>query len=93
MAAELFPTIDAPSADARAQATARQNVLTKPAGSLGRLEQLGIWLSACQGVCHVFFVLFTHPSKVTRCLLWRVLVSGCTLGCLGSAMCADAAGF
>ena len=57
MAAELFPTIDAPSADARAQATARQNVLTKPAGSLGRLEQLGIWLSACQGVC--------PPKKIT----------------------------
>ena len=30
---------------------ARQATLTKPAGSLGRLEELGVWIAACQGVC------------------------------------------
>ncbi|WP_178860744.1 nicotinate-nucleotide--dimethylbenzimidazole phosphoribosyltransferase [Thiomicrorhabdus cannonii] len=33
-------------------AAARQAMLTKPAGSLGRLEELAIWLAGCQGeVC------------------------------------------
>ena len=59
MAAELFPTIDAPSADARAQATARQNELTKPAGSLGRLEQLGRWL---------MFLLIMTPRGPSVCV-------------------------
>ncbi|KOX20265.1 nicotinate-nucleotide--dimethylbenzimidazole phosphoribosyltransferase [Saccharothrix sp. NRRL B-16348] len=30
---------------------ARHAVLTKPVGSLGRLEQLGAWVAACQGEC------------------------------------------
>ncbi|MGI8816612.1 MAG: nicotinate-nucleotide--dimethylbenzimidazole phosphoribosyltransferase, partial [Pseudonocardia sp.] len=34
-----------------AEASARQAQLTKPAGSLGRLEELGEWLAACQGSC------------------------------------------
>lgn len=30
---------------------ARQTELAKPVGSLGRLEELGVWLASCQGVC------------------------------------------
>ena len=36
-------------ADAAAAATARQGVLTKPSGSLGRLEQTAIWLASWRG--------------------------------------------
>jgi nicotinate-nucleotide--dimethylbenzimidazole phosphoribosyltransferase len=46
-----FPAITPPDERARADAAARQARLTKPAGSLGRLEELGEWLTACQGVC------------------------------------------
>jgi nicotinate-nucleotide--dimethylbenzimidazole phosphoribosyltransferase len=50
---------DAPSADAEAlqAAQARQAILTKPAGSLGRLEQIAEWLAAWQG---------RHPPRVER---------------------------
>lgn len=34
-----------------AQARAWQDRLTKPSGSLGRLEELGIWLAGAQGAC------------------------------------------
>lgn len=33
------------------QARALQNRLTKPSGSLGRLEEIGVWLAGVQGVC------------------------------------------
>ncbi len=46
-----FPEIAAPDADAAAAARARQSTLTKPTGALGRLEDLSIWVAACQGVC------------------------------------------
>ena len=46
-----FPDIPAPDPDAAAAARDRQAVLTKPAGALGRLEELSVWVSACQGVC------------------------------------------
>ncbi|MDX1881796.1 nicotinate-nucleotide--dimethylbenzimidazole phosphoribosyltransferase [Mycolicibacterium sp. 120270] len=46
-----IPPIEAPDEDAAAQARARQDTLTKPAGSLGRLEDLSVWVAACQGVC------------------------------------------
>ncbi|MDQ2708361.1 MAG: nicotinate-nucleotide--dimethylbenzimidazole phosphoribosyltransferase, partial [Actinomycetota bacterium] len=46
-----FPAIIPPDEQARAEAVARQAQLTKPAGSLGRLEELGEWLAACQGSC------------------------------------------
>ncbi|QKT07624.1 nicotinate-nucleotide--dimethylbenzimidazole phosphoribosyltransferase [Gordonia sp. X0973] len=49
--AEVFPPIDPPDAAAATAAAARQLILTKPPGSLGRLEDIGIWISACQGVC------------------------------------------
>ncbi|MDE2378821.1 nicotinate-nucleotide--dimethylbenzimidazole phosphoribosyltransferase [Bradyrhizobium sp.] len=42
---------DLPSGDAKAQAAAlaRQDTLTKPPGSLGRLEELAAWLARWQG--------------------------------------------
>ncbi|WP_137723766.1 nicotinate-nucleotide--dimethylbenzimidazole phosphoribosyltransferase [Prescottella subtropica] len=40
-----------PDAEVRAHAQARQLQLTKPTGSLGRLEELSVWAAACQGVC------------------------------------------
>jgi nicotinate-nucleotide--dimethylbenzimidazole phosphoribosyltransferase len=48
-----------PSADdvRAAEARARQSELTKPAGSLGRLEELAIWLAAWQG---------RHPPRLER---------------------------
>jgi nicotinate-nucleotide--dimethylbenzimidazole phosphoribosyltransferase len=46
-----FPTVVAPDVDARREASARHERLTKPAGSLGRIEELGVWIAACQGAC------------------------------------------
>jgi nicotinate-nucleotide--dimethylbenzimidazole phosphoribosyltransferase len=46
-----FPAIAPPDAVAEAAARARQETLTKPSGALGRLEDLSVWVSACQGVC------------------------------------------
>ncbi|NMO03372.1 nicotinate-nucleotide--dimethylbenzimidazole phosphoribosyltransferase [Gordonia sp. TBRC 11910] len=49
--AENFPRIDAPDVDAAERARQRQLTLTKPPGSLGRLEEIGNWVAACQGTC------------------------------------------
>jgi nicotinate-nucleotide--dimethylbenzimidazole phosphoribosyltransferase len=49
--AGTFPQVPAPDEQAHRQAVARQAQLTKPAGSLGTLEELGVWIAACQGVC------------------------------------------
>ncbi|TWS19639.1 nicotinate-nucleotide--dimethylbenzimidazole phosphoribosyltransferase [Tsukamurella asaccharolytica] len=46
-----FPQLSPPDPFVGREARDRQLELTKPAGSLGRLEQLGAWISACQGVC------------------------------------------
>ena len=46
-----IPDVPAVDATAEAAARARQGVLTKPLGALGRLEDLSVWVSACQGVC------------------------------------------
>jgi nicotinate-nucleotide--dimethylbenzimidazole phosphoribosyltransferase len=46
-----FPLIVAPDEQMRRQALARHAELAKPVGSLGRLEELGAWLAACQGSC------------------------------------------
>jgi nicotinate-nucleotide--dimethylbenzimidazole phosphoribosyltransferase len=43
--------ITAPDADVAAAARARQDRLTKPPGSLGRLEDLSVWVASCQGAC------------------------------------------
>ncbi|MFI5504184.1 nicotinate-nucleotide-dimethylbenzimidazolephosphoribosyltransferase [Corynebacterium kutscheri] len=45
---DFFPKVAAPNAEAAKQAEIFQRRLTKPEGSLARLEELGIWLSACQ---------------------------------------------
>ncbi len=47
----VFPAVAPPSADARRAAEQRQLQLTKPPGSLGRLEELACWLAACQDAC------------------------------------------
>ncbi|GAB3714096.1 nicotinate-nucleotide--dimethylbenzimidazole phosphoribosyltransferase [Mariniluteicoccus flavus] len=44
-------TITPPSATAHADAVERHAALAKPLGALGRLEELGAWIAACQGVC------------------------------------------
>ncbi|OLO98645.1 nicotinate-nucleotide--dimethylbenzimidazole phosphoribosyltransferase, partial [Mycolicibacterium porcinum] len=46
-----FTPVTAPDAEVAAAARARQTRLTKPPGSLGRLEELSIWAASCQGVC------------------------------------------
>jgi nicotinate-nucleotide--dimethylbenzimidazole phosphoribosyltransferase len=47
----MFPPITPPDTDAAAAARARQDTLTKPPGSLGRLEDLSVWVASCQGHC------------------------------------------
>jgi nicotinate-nucleotide--dimethylbenzimidazole phosphoribosyltransferase len=49
-----FPAADA---DAAGKAAAREGTLTKPAGSLGRLEEIAGWLAAWQG---------RHPPRIER---------------------------
>ncbi|WP_344875760.1 nicotinate-nucleotide--dimethylbenzimidazole phosphoribosyltransferase [Allokutzneria multivorans] len=49
--AGVFPPITPPDDEVRERAVARHAQLTKPQGSLGRLEELGAWVAACQGVC------------------------------------------
>ena len=46
-----FPSITPPDPEVAAAARARQDRLTKPPGSLGRLEDLSVWVASCQGVC------------------------------------------
>jgi nicotinate-nucleotide--dimethylbenzimidazole phosphoribosyltransferase len=46
-----LPPVDAPDAASAAAAAARQDTLTKPPRALGLLEDLSIWVSACQGIC------------------------------------------
>ncbi|MBS9532944.1 nicotinate-nucleotide--dimethylbenzimidazole phosphoribosyltransferase [Mycobacterium sp. M1] len=67
-----FAAVLPPDADAADAARARQDALTKPLGSLGRLEELSIWLSACQGRCpatqfeRARVVVFAGDHGVTR---------------------------
>jgi nicotinate-nucleotide--dimethylbenzimidazole phosphoribosyltransferase len=46
-----FPTLTPPDPQAAAAARARQETLTKPSGALGRLEDLSVWVAACQSHC------------------------------------------
>jgi len=62
--AEIFPPIDAPDHDAAEAARARQLTLTKPPRSLGRLEDLGTWIAACQGMCP------PHPLRAPRVVVF-----------------------
>ncbi|HET9256208.1 MAG TPA: nicotinate-nucleotide--dimethylbenzimidazole phosphoribosyltransferase [Pseudonocardiaceae bacterium] len=57
-----FPAITPPDQQVHREAMARHGQLTKPAGSLGRLEGLGAWASACQGACPPH--PFTRPVVV-----------------------------
>jgi nicotinate-nucleotide--dimethylbenzimidazole phosphoribosyltransferase len=50
-AAVAFGPVVSPDAAVAAAARARQDRLTKPRGSLGRLEDLSVWVASCQGVC------------------------------------------
>ncbi|OFJ50518.1 nicotinate-nucleotide--dimethylbenzimidazole phosphoribosyltransferase [Mycolicibacterium grossiae] len=51
MSAVDFPVVAPPDAAAAAAARDRQDTLTKPPGALGRLEDLSVWVAACQGQC------------------------------------------
>ena len=46
-----FPEIAPPDGRVGAAARRRQDLLTKPAGALGRLEDLSVWVASCQGHC------------------------------------------
>ena len=46
-----FPPIAPPDSAVAAAARARHDQLTKPPGSLGRLEDLAVWVASCQGAC------------------------------------------
>jgi nicotinate-nucleotide--dimethylbenzimidazole phosphoribosyltransferase len=46
-----FPDLTPPDRTAAEAARARQHTLTKPPGSLGRLEELSIWVASCQDSC------------------------------------------
>lgn len=48
---EQFDFVAAPDRDAAIAARERHAELTKPAGSLGRLEELGVWVASCQALC------------------------------------------
>ncbi len=47
----MFGEVAAPDGRAAAAARRRQDLLTKPRGALGRLEELSVWVSSCQGLC------------------------------------------
>ena len=67
-----FAPVPPPDAGAAAAARARQDTLTKPRGALGRLEDLSVWVSACQGHCpprqfdRARVVVFAGDHGVTR---------------------------
>ncbi len=50
-AADDFDVIESPSRRVADEAARRQLQLTKPAGSLGRLEEIANWATSCQGTC------------------------------------------
>jgi nicotinate-nucleotide--dimethylbenzimidazole phosphoribosyltransferase len=64
--------IERPDGDAGSAAEERQLRLTKPAGALGQLEQLAVWLAAAQGQCpprpldQVRVVVFAGDHGVAR---------------------------
>ncbi len=68
-----FAPVPALDADAAAAARARQRTLTKPVGALGRLEDLSVWVAACQGRCppaqfdRARVVVFAGDHGVSSC--------------------------
>jgi nicotinate-nucleotide--dimethylbenzimidazole phosphoribosyltransferase len=67
-----FPAVTPPDSSAAAAAQRRQDILTKPAGALGRLEDLSVWVAGCQGLCpprqfeHARVVVFAGDHGVAR---------------------------
>lgn len=49
--AEVFAPITPPDEAIAQDARKRHATLTKPPGSLGRVEEIGVWIAACQGQC------------------------------------------
>ncbi len=47
----MFASVPSPDGHSAAAAKRRQDLLTKPTGALGRLEDLSVWVAACQGRC------------------------------------------
>lgn len=67
---DLLARLPAPDAAARDAARARDAVLTKPPGALGRLEDLAIWMAGWQGsarpvVDHPLVLVFAGNHGVT----------------------------
>jgi len=59
-----FDVVSPPDEAVRQAAEARHDQLTKPRGALGRLEELGTWLAACQGECP------PHPLRRPRVVVF-----------------------
>ena len=49
--AEVFDVVDLPDEEVAEATRGRLLTLTKPPNSLGRLEDIGVWIASCQGVC------------------------------------------
>lgn len=60
--APRFAPVSAPNPDIAAAARDRQRQLTKPDGALGRLEELSVWVAACQNRCPP--EIFQHPRVI-----------------------------
>jgi nicotinate-nucleotide--dimethylbenzimidazole phosphoribosyltransferase len=67
-----FGEITPPDGRVAAAARRRQDLLTKPQGALGRLEDLSVWVASCQGLCppeqfeRVRVVVFAGDHGVAR---------------------------
>lgn len=67
-----FGDVATPDGRVAAAARRRQDLLTKPRGALGRLEDLSVWVSSCQGHCppqdfdRVRVVVFAGDHGVAR---------------------------
>jgi nicotinate-nucleotide--dimethylbenzimidazole phosphoribosyltransferase len=67
-----FGDIPVPDGRVAAAARRRQDLLTKPKGALGRLEDLSVWVASCQGLCppqqfeRVRVVVFAGDHGVTQ---------------------------
>lgn len=67
-----FTDIAPPDSRVAAAARRRQDMLTKPRGALGRLEDLSVWVASCQGHCppkqfdRARVVVFAGDHGVTR---------------------------
>lgn len=76
-----LPAVIAPDVDARRAAVARHTELAVPAGALGSLAELGVWLAAAQGSC--------PPRPPARP---RVVVVAADHGIAGAGVSAHSAG-